>query len=392
MRTSKIAGLMLIIIATSCGKNSEQKLVRESNGRGKNESSAITVVYPIHQQKVNPIELKSIEKFIPSFEITIPCDLIAAPNQEAMVGSLVNGRVKSVMVNENDFVRAGQILAYIEGAEIGEVVAEYLQRAAEIKVAKIEKERSIALFKEKIISEKLYLESEKTFAIAEAKMKASKSRCLSIGFTEEDLEGFVTDKTNTVFHLPIRSKITGLVAKRNAVLGQALDSKETLFQIINLSTLVAKGYVYEPDFGKVKVGQAVKVKLGAYHQEDFSSSIDAIGTVVDESIHALPIRATIRNPNAKLKPAMHGEMIVYAKGEQPVLQLPKECLGIEGKESFCFLALNDSTFQYQRVKVIGQNAEFVSIESDIQVGAKAVSKGVFQLKAAMKSKDIREDE
>ena len=62
--------------------------------------------------------------------ITLPAKVIPNQDNEAQVGTLVQGRVNQVFVKIGDYVKAGQILMTVEGLDIGTIKAGFLKAKA----------------------------------------------------------------------------------------------------------------------------------------------------------------------------------------------------------------------------------------------------------------------
>ncbi len=62
--------------------------------------------------------------------LTAPAKVIPNQDNEAQVGSLVQGRVHQVFVKVGDYVKTGQILMTVEGLDVGAIKAGFLKAKA----------------------------------------------------------------------------------------------------------------------------------------------------------------------------------------------------------------------------------------------------------------------
>ena len=115
--------------------------------------------------------------------LTAPAKVMTNQDNEAQIGSLVQGRVHQVFVKVGDYVKAGQILMTVEGLDVGEIKAGFLKQKQVIDYAKANYERQKKLFDEKIGSQKSLLESQAEYEKALAEYKAEDKKIHSVGLS-----------------------------------------------------------------------------------------------------------------------------------------------------------------------------------------------------------------
>ena len=81
--------------------------------------------------------------------LTIPAKVITNQDNEAQIGSLVQGRVHKVFVKVGDYVKTGQVLMTVEGLDVGQIKAGFLIAKAALDYTKANYERQKKLFEEK---------------------------------------------------------------------------------------------------------------------------------------------------------------------------------------------------------------------------------------------------
>lgn len=103
-----------------CGGKEEPKK-EESH----NEHSELVILSAesIKQIKLET-EMVSLQPF--TGYLTIPSRVITNQDNEAQIGSLVQGRVHQVFVKVGDYVKTGQVLMTVEGLDVGEIKAGFL--------------------------------------------------------------------------------------------------------------------------------------------------------------------------------------------------------------------------------------------------------------------------
>ena len=186
------------------------------------------------------------------------------------VGSQISGIVNKVLVDYNDNVKKGQILAVVDTSVLEATV--YNNRAtvakyeAELNQAKTEYERQKKLFEQGYVSEISLLELKTSVDTATASLNSAES-------------SLKTALTNLKY-AEIRSPIDGTVIKRSIDKGQTIAasySAPTLFTLAeDLSKMQIEATVDETDIGQIKEGQSVMFTVQAYPDETFSGEVRQI--------------------------------------------------------------------------------------------------------------------
>ncbi|NMB81489.1 MAG: biotin/lipoyl-binding protein, partial [Ignavibacteria bacterium] len=208
-----IAVNVLAFLLIGCGANEEAK-----KEEGHEEHSEIV---KLSAESIKQIKLETETVSLQPFTgyLTIPAKVITNQDNEAQIGSLVQGRVHRVFVKVGDFVTAGQILMTVEGLDVGEIKAGFLIAKAALDYTKANYERQRKLFDEKIGSQKVLLESQAEYEKALAEYKAEDKKIHSVGLSDEDVTDGKMSEEHTSGTLPIKSSINGIVVERNVVIG-----------------------------------------------------------------------------------------------------------------------------------------------------------------------------
>ncbi|HSB18880.1 MAG TPA: efflux RND transporter periplasmic adaptor subunit [Anaeromyxobacteraceae bacterium] len=154
---------------------------------------------------------------------------------------------------------------------------------------------------------------------------------------------------------PIRSPVSGYVARRGALPGLYFTPGTELFQIADLSSVWVIADVYEYDMSRVKVGQRATLSLGAYPGERFAGRVQFIYPAVNPESRTLQARMEFRNPGLKLRPGMYGDVVVELDAAD-ALAVPTEAIVDTGETQYVFVTRAGGRFEPRRVR-IGARAE-----------------------------------
>jgi membrane fusion protein, heavy metal efflux system len=326
--------------------------------------------------------------------LTVPAKVLANQDNEALVGSLVQGRVCKVFVKAGDNVKAGQELMLVEGLEIGQIKAGFISAKANLEYQKSNLERQKKLLEENVGAQKNLLETQNEYDKAQAEYNAEKNRINAVGLTESEVEdgkhaGADEHGSGT---LPVKSPINGLVVERNVVIGQLIEATTTAFKIINLSSVWVDGQMYEKDAGKITNKTAADFIASSYPDEPFKGIVTYIGAVIDEKTRTITLRAEFNNAAGKLKPQMFGELKFPDKNNSTALLVPAEALVKIDNADYLFIQKEDTVFEKMPVTICCAQNEVVEITRGLKDGDKIVVKGAFYLKSELLKASLGEGE
>ena len=381
--------ILMFLISVSLMGCSEKK-EEHTDEHGDAHSDLVT----LSRESIEQIKLETQVVLFEFFSgsLIIPAEVNTDQDNEAQIGSLVQGRVHKVFVKVGDYVKIGQLLMTVEGLDVGEIKADYLKAKANYEYAKANYERQRKLFDEKIGSQKSLLESQAEYEKAAAEYKAEDRKIHSVGLSDEDVVNSIDDDEHTAGTLPIKSMIDGVVVERNVVIGQLVDATTTAFKIINTNTVWIDGQIYEKDLDKIK--QNTKAIFTASTNQDhlFEGRIIYVGQTVNNKTRRILIRCEFLNPGNKLKPQMYGELKIPMGSNVKAILVPEESIVKEAEQNYLFVQTSDSTFERRDIVIGSTSNNLIEVKEGIKEGEKIVSSGVFYLKSELKKDELGEDE
>jgi cobalt-zinc-cadmium efflux system membrane fusion protein len=329
--------------------------------------------------------------------LVIPARLVPNQDREAIVGSLVQGRVNSVLVNAGDRVRKGQQLMLIEGLEIGEIKAAFIKAKAHLRFAEAAARRQRLLNEQNIGSDKALLEAEAELQKARAEFTAEDRKIHSVGLTDSDVEKFVEDDSEDVSShvgglLPIRAPLDGIVAERNVVQGQLVEATSNAFRIIDTGVLWADGQMRERDLQSRAVGGPATLTITALPERSFPGTVVFVSPVVDPQTRTVTVRAVIPNPGGLLKPNMFGELSLGTGPVRKALMIPENAVARDNDSAYVFVGVNDTLFARRRVHLGSTDNGEVEVTNGIDEGERVVANGSFLLKSELLKHEFGEEE
>jgi hypothetical protein len=167
---------------------------------------------------------------------------------------------------------------------------------------------------------------------------------------------------------------------------------------INPRGLVARLFVYEADFAKLRHGQKVTIKADAYPGKTFQGTVIFVGVLNDEVTRTFTVGARVEDPNSKLMPGMllraTIEITISGKGEivdkgapakQAPLVVPATAPLITGERAVVYVAVpgQERTYEGREVALGPRVGDHYIVYGGLQPGEMVVVHGSFKIDSAL---------
>jgi cobalt-zinc-cadmium efflux system membrane fusion protein len=224
--------------------------------------------------------------------------------------------------------------------------------------------------------------SEKDLQEAEAAHRAACQQLRTLGFTEEQVEELSVRPREQVL-MEVRAPFAGEIVERMAVRGALVDEGQSLFTLVDHSTVWAMLQVPEALLARVKAGQTVELRLDSLPGKVFSGKLTWIAPAVDERTRMARARAEFANPDRLLKDKMFATGRILTRQAEGAMLVPTSAIQyIEGKP-FVFVKLAEDLFDARAVrlgaKFDGQQEVLTGVKPQDQIAVNHA----FAIKSAM---------
>lgn len=271
-----------------------------------------------------------------------------SPTDTVEVGSQISGTISQVLVDVNDEVKKGQILAIIDPEKLDQAVdniqAQLQSARAELISAEVtleNKQWSYENYKDLFEKTGGKSPSQLQLKTAELEYKSALAnidiRKASILQLETSLKSAKIDVKNAT----ITSPTNGIVLSRSIDPGQTVAasfSTPTLFTIAeDLTKMKLISNVLEADVGKVQVNQIVEFSVDAYPNEKFSAKVAKVNfadsSLASESsstntsnIISYEVTTFVDNSKLLLRPGMSATATIKTASVSDALIIPYQAL------------------------------------------------------------------
>ena len=290
------------------------------------------------------------------------------PESTTTVLPKAGGRITELLVRENAFIRAGEVIARIEDevlrlqveqaraayeaadAQYRQAVrgarsqqleitrAEVEQAEAALETARSNLERTQRLYEAEAVSRREYEEARDGFQAAETQV-ANARRQLEImeqGASDEELEMARANADAAqrqlelaelqLSYATVRAPVSGTVARVLAEAGQTVGRETPIVAIVNDRLIYAEISVPERLYGAFRGREgsmAVRVVPEAYSErEPFEGTVSSIASVIDASSRTFRVEVAIPNEDSLLRPGMYVNAIFVLERYPDALQVP----------------------------------------------------------------------
>lgn len=260
--------------------------------------------------------------------------------RKAAVASKGTGRLVYLGVVEGDRVRAGQVIARIEDADVR---AQLAQAQANLDLSRAElrdAERSLA--RERMLLDSNFT-SQATYDAAESRLDRVKA---GIAVAQAVLQSAQVALENTV----IRAPFDGTVLTKNADVGEVVAplaggafSKSAVVTIADLRSLQVEADVAESNLEAISPGQPVEIVVDAYPDVRYPGYVARIVPTADRAKATVQVKVAFRSYDARVLPEMSAKVHFLprpsrvAVDTQPVLVVPRTAVVERNGRSVVFV-------------------------------------------------------
>jgi len=261
------------------------------------------------------------------------------PTNTVDVGSELSGIVDKVMVDDNDEVKKGQVLARLDLSKLQDAVAKSRASLAAAEAQVLQAQATVAearamLSRYQQVSQLSggKVPSKTEMDTAEANLKRAEANVASARASVTQARATLqTDETN-LGKASIRSPINGVVLSREIDPGQTVAASlqaPVLFKLAeDLTKMELQVKVDEADVGQVKAGQKATFSVDAWPGREYHAVITRVGFGASESDGVISYLTVldVNNDDLSLRPGMTGTADITTLIREKVLLVPNAAL------------------------------------------------------------------
>ena len=244
------------------------------------------------------------------------------PVTSVEVGTQVSGIINEILVDYNDVVKRGQVIAILDKtnleSELKSATSNLKSAESDLNYQKWLYERQETLHKQGDISDNAFQQSQVALRQAQS---AYNMRVEAVKKAQTNL-GYAT----------ITSPIDGVILSRAVEEGQTVAASfntPTLFTIAqDLTDMRVIAKVDEADIGGVREGQRVEFNVDAYPNDLFHGLVTQVRqeATIESNVVTYEVVISAPNPDLKLKPGLTANVKIITLEVKDVLTVPSKAL------------------------------------------------------------------
>jgi RND family efflux transporter MFP subunit len=265
--------------------------------------------------------------------------------RKAIVSSKIQGRLAELRVDEGAKVKAGEVIARLEDADVRAQVRRARAVVNGGKAALVEEQRKLAQTRGLVEAGAVPREQ---LAIAESHVRIAEA-----ALDQARADVGVQDATSDA--MLIRAPFTGTVVKKMAEVGEAVapllpganisTATGAIVAIADLETLEVETDVSESSLGKLKTGQPAEVTVDAFPDARYKAELRVITPIADRTKDTVLVRVAILKIDGapQPKPEMAAKVTFLepraAEGAAPparVVLVPRRAVARRGAQDVVF--------------------------------------------------------
>jgi HlyD family secretion protein len=325
------------------------------------------------------------------------------PLEQAAIVPKINAPIKKFYVEKGSKVHADQLLAELENKDLLAAQEEnrgaFAQAEAGYEQAVQKARQDLSLSKETLdAAQKLYDARQSLFKQGAASSKdvddanvaliqarnayEASQKQLDLKMAEGQLaaaKGRSASVEANLNYSRILSPIDGVVTDRPLYPGEMASSSGPLITVMNLSQIVARAHIDQPQASQLKVGDAATISVPG-QPGTLKGKVSLVSPALDPNSTTVEVWVQASNPGERLKPGTSVRVEMVAQSVPHAIVIPAEALltTSEGDTSVIILDTDNKPHK-KKVKVGIRDAGAVQVTDGLQGGERVVTVGAFAL-------------
>lgn len=280
------------------------------------------------------------------------------------LGAEITGTVREIAFDSGATVKRGAVLVKLDtSTEEAQIQA----AEADAALARATLERAETL--------------RKLNANTQADMDAAQARAKQADAQVANLRATIAKKT-------IHAPFDGRISIRQVELGQVVSPGTAIASLQSVDPIYAEFSLGQQVLADLQLGRAIRMRTDMFPNETWSGKVSIINSEVDVNTRNVKIRATVPNPDGRLRPGMFVNIEVLSSEKRQVLLIPATAViyAPYGDSIYTIEEVKDDAgaahlvAQQRFVRLGERRGDLVEVTSGLKAGETVVSSGAFKLR------------
>ena len=299
----------------------------------------IAVLFYFGRSGTPQVQYRTEEATTGKLVVSISASGSLAPTRSVDVGSELSGTIESILVEENDQVSKGQIVARLEPSKLQDTVTKSRAAVAVAEATVAQMEATVAESRANLNRQRRVAElsggkvpSKTELETAEADYQRAMANVASARASVVQARATLKSDETNISKAVIRAPINGVVLTRKVEPGQTVAASMTtpvLFTIAeDLTKMQLQVKVDEADVGSVKLGQPATFTVSSWPGRNFPAVIQrvGIGSTTTDNVVTYKTVLDVTNTDLALRPGMTATARIITANREGVLLVPNAAL------------------------------------------------------------------
>ncbi len=333
--------------------------------------------------------------------VTANGELTFDPTRIAHLSTKVTGTVAVVVKTLGDTVRAGEVLALVDAAQVGAAKSNLLSAIVQSQLRRSNVERLREA--QNAVSGKTVIDAEAALQEAEIALISARQALANLGFElPEKLDGqdakqlaeeirFLNIPKSQISALPagtktanliaLKSPFEGVIVAADIVAGEMVSTTSSLYTVANPKHLWLILNVRQEDSKYVEPGLPVNFQTDDGAKE-VTGRIAWISPAIDELTRTLRVRVTLENNDGRLRDKTFGTGRIVLREEPHAIVVPREAVQSTADANFVFVRdckyfdeKSPKFFHVRQVRIGARNDGYVELLAGVLPGEVVATKG-----------------
>ena len=308
---------------------------------------------------------------------TLPGKLVVNTDQQAHISPNFSGYVEQVNVALGQSVQKGQTLAVLILPELIDQQANLRMAQVNLDLARKDYQREQQLWSQGISAKQDYQRAENAYRQAQITVQSSQARLNALGASGNNNGRFL-----------IKAPISGVISKKDIVVGENVQLADQLFVIENLKDLWLEFNLPNTSNIHLQVGQILNFKTNGSDQ-NYQAKVQTLNPQADLQTGRLQVRAKVTTQADVLRPNVLVNVFVTDAQAKTALRVQKKALQqVEGKPVVFVIESEEKGLVHLKaqpieVGVSSQDGQWLEVISGLTEGQKYIADGSFLLKSEL---------
>jgi cobalt-zinc-cadmium efflux system membrane fusion protein len=302
-------------------------------------------------------------------------------DMETQVFAPYQGKIIALFAAVGDDVKKGQTLFTLDSPDLLQAESTLIAAAGVLELTTRNLARLRELYKTLAVSQRDLDQGTSDQQTAEGNLRAARDAVRIFGKTDADIERIIANRSADPT-LVVPSPITGRITARTAAPGLFVQpaNPPPPYIVTDTDTMWMLANVAENDSPAFRVGQEVKVRLGAFPGRVFDATITTIGASVDPNTRRVLVRSEIKDPQHELRSGMFANFVIEVAPPVHSPAVPADGVVREGDGTMTVWVTADRRRFTKRTVKIGEPRDgYWQILEGVQIGELVATEGALFL-------------